>query len=45
MLGDLAIDYRSRRVTVADRVVHLTPGEYELLRVLSVRAGRVTKPE
>ena len=42
VLGDLAIDYRSRRVTVADRVVHLTPGEYELLRVLSVRAGRVT---
>ena len=41
MLGDLAIDYERRRVMVADRVVPLTATEYELLRALSVRAGRV----
>ncbi len=40
-LGDLAIDYGQRRVAVAGRAVHLTPIEYELLRVLSVNAGRV----
>ena len=42
MLGDLAIDYERRRVTLAGRVVELTATEYELLRVLSVRAGRMT---
>ena len=40
-LGDLAIDYGGRRVTVAGRLVKLTATEYELLRVLSVNAGRV----
>ena len=40
-LGNLAIDYDQRRVRVSDRTVHLTPIEYELLRVLSVSAGRV----
>ncbi len=42
VLGDLAIDYERRRVTLAGRVVELTATEYELLRVLSVRAGRMT---
>ena len=41
VLGELSIDYEQRRVTVAGRVVHLTPHEYELLRILSVNAGRV----
>ncbi len=41
-LGDLAIDYDERRVTVAGRAVELTPTEYELLRALSLNAGRVT---
>ena len=41
VLGDLAIDYERRRVMVADRVIPLTATEYELLRALSVRAGRV----
>ena len=41
-LGDLTIDYGRRRVTVAGRAVPLTPVEYELVRVLSVGAGRVT---
>ena len=40
-LGALAIDYASRRVTVAGRAVDLTPTEYALLRVLSLNAGRV----
>ncbi len=41
-LRDLAIDYTQRRVTVAGRTVSLTVKEYEVLRVLSVNAGRVT---
>ena len=40
-LGTLEIDYASRRVTVAGRAVDLTPTEYEVLRVLSLNAGRV----
>ena len=41
VLGALAIDYGRRRVTVAGRPVPLTATEYELLRVLSLDAGRV----
>ena len=41
-LGDLAIDYQKRRVTVADRPVRLTATEYGLLRALSLDAGGVT---
>ena len=44
VLGDLAVDYARRRVTVAGRAVPLTATEYEVVRVLSVRAGRVTTP-
>ena len=39
--GDLAIDYDRRQVSVAGREVSLTVTEYELLRVLSLGAGRV----
>ena len=39
-LGDLTIDYFHRRVHVAGRQVHLTPIEYDLLRILSVNSGR-----
>ena len=42
VLGDLAIHYEERRVTVAGSPVRLTATEYELLRVLSANAGRVT---
>ena len=42
LLRDLAIDYEHRRVTVGARVVSLTVKEYEVLRVLSINAGRVT---
>ena len=40
-LGELAIDYDRRRVTVGGRPVKLTATEYELLRTLSLDAGRV----
>ena len=40
-LGDLVILYDERQVTVAGRPVNLTATEYELLRMLSVEAGRV----
>ena len=41
VLGELAIDYAQHRVTVGGEVVDLTATEYELLRVLSLDAGRV----
>ena len=41
VLGALSIDYHRRRVEVAGNPVTLTPIEYELLRVLSLAAGRV----
>ena len=44
-LGDLAVDYEARRVTVAGRPVRLTATEYELLRLLAVNAGRVSTYE
>ena len=40
LLADLAIDYERRQVSVAGKPVHLTVTEYELLRLLSVNAGR-----
>ena len=41
LLKDLAIHYEQRRVMVAGQPVQLTATEFELLRVLSVNAGRV----
>ena len=41
LLGDLAIDYAERHVTVEGRQVHLTATEYKLLFKLSTAAGRV----
>ena len=41
VLGELAIDFDRRRVSVAGRPVTLTATEYELLRVLAHGAGRV----
>ncbi len=40
VLGDLVIDYEERTVTLSGRRVHLTPTEYELLRLLSMKPGR-----
>ena len=45
VLGALAIDYERRRVTVGGRAVQLTLKEYELLRILSLDAGRVVSFE
>ena len=42
VLEELEIDYERRLVTVAGRAVELTATEYELLRVLSINAGRVS---
>ena len=39
-LGNLIIDYSQRRVEIAGQPVHLTPIEYEVLRVLSLNGGR-----
>ena len=39
--GELAIDYKERRVTLAGRSIKLTATEYNLLRILSANAGRV----
>ena len=41
VLGELAIHYEQRRVTLGGQPVSLTVTEYELLRVLSLNAGRV----
>ncbi len=41
VLGALAIAYEPRRVTVGGAEVDLTATEFELLRLLSVNAGRV----
>jgi two-component system KDP operon response regulator KdpE len=38
---DLVIDLANRRVTLSGENVHLTPKEYELLRLLATNAGRV----
>jgi len=39
--GDLRIDLARRLVVVRDQEVHLTPREYDLLRVLATQAGKV----
>ena len=41
VLGDLTINYKERRVSVAGRRVRLTKSEYQLLSELSVSSGRV----
>jgi two-component system KDP operon response regulator KdpE len=40
-VGDLQVDFRRRRVTLKAQEVHLTPTEYDLLRVLIQNAGHV----
>lgn len=39
--GRLRVDLASRTVSVADQPIHLTPTEYDVLRVLARDAGRV----
>ena len=45
LLGELAIHYEERRVTVAGRPVTLTAMEFAVLRILSTRAGRAVTYE
>ena len=45
VLGDLAVQYGERQVTVSGRPVPLTAMEYELLRLLTMNAGRVSTYE
>jgi two-component system KDP operon response regulator KdpE len=40
-VGDLTLDVGRRAVSVRDRPVHLTPREYEVLKVLVTHAGRL----
>ena len=44
-LGDLAVDYGRRWVSVAGREVQLTATEFEFLQILSLNAGRVVTTE
>lgn len=39
--GDLSVDLARRQVTVSGQEVHLTPKEYDLLRLLVTHAGKV----
>ncbi len=41
VVGDLRIELAKHRVFVQDEEVHLTPKEYELLRLLATHSGRV----
>ena len=40
-VGDMVIDYRKHRVTVADQTIHLTPNEYRIVALLGLHAGQV----
>jgi two-component system, OmpR family, KDP operon response regulator KdpE len=40
-VGDLRVDLANRRVSVAEREIHLTPNEYRLLTTLVKHAGKV----
>ena len=40
-LGDVSIDFKSQTARRGSQALHLTPREFELLRFLAARAGRV----
>jgi two-component system, OmpR family, KDP operon response regulator KdpE len=40
-IGDLFLDFSRRLVKVADNEIHLTPIEYDLLKILVANAGKV----
>ena len=44
-VGQLELDPRSRKVTIGDEPVHLTPTEFDLLKVLAARPGAVHSRE
>ena len=45
VVGELAIDFERRRVTVGGEAIHVTATEFELLQVLSLHAGQVVTNE
>ena len=45
LMGDLVIDHRRRRVTVAGQPIELTDTEYRVLAELSANAGRIMTHE
>jgi two-component system, OmpR family, KDP operon response regulator KdpE len=40
-LGDLVVDLEKRSVTIAGKAIHLTPHQFELLRVLAMNEGKL----
>jgi two-component system KDP operon response regulator KdpE len=40
-VGDLVVDLEKRAVTFAGRPIHLTPHQYELLRLLALNEGKL----
>ena len=40
-VGDMEIDYRKHRVSIAGENVHLTPNEFRIVALLGMHAGRV----
>lgn len=40
-INDVVVDTESRRVTVAGKEIKLTPKEFEVLRYLIIRAGKI----
>lgn len=40
-VGDLVIDYKKHRVSVAGETVHLTPNEFRIIALLGMHAGQV----
>ena len=40
-VGDMVIDYRKHRVSIAGETVHLTPNEYKIVALLGLHAGQV----
>ena len=40
-VGDMVIDYRKHRVTVAGETIHLTPNEFRIVALLGLHAGQV----
>ena len=43
-IGELVVDLEKRAVTMAGKPVHLTPHQFELLRVLARQRGQAAHP-
>jgi two-component system KDP operon response regulator KdpE len=40
-VGELVVDLQKRAVSIADKPVHLTPHQYELLRLFALNEGKL----